>query len=190
MWEVKDGVLHTYEPDGGNHDFFKILSLTETKLVIQDMYHGRNTGTWHRLAKPKTKAPHDGEPRSAQEWMVLDFYDSFLSGSLWVNRKELSKILYQATSERNNEGRRSGSRDRMPDRSRQRFRRERGREVAPSETASEGLVRRFHGVIQQFQPAVHNHLRAQDGERAMAHFRHRHKRPLLSGRSAKVGQQK
>jgi hypothetical protein len=56
-WDVRDGVFHTFseDKDGGKtgENFFKIISLTETKFVIQDMYHGRHTGTWTRSAASK-----------------------------------------------------------------------------------------------------------------------------------------
>ena len=52
-WDVRDGVFHTFfvDKDGQQQkeNFFKIISLTKTKLVIQDMYHGRHTGTWTRI---------------------------------------------------------------------------------------------------------------------------------------------
>ena len=60
-WDMQDdtghhrhGVLHTYfeaTTETGTttgHNFFKIISLSETKLVIQDLYHGHHTGTWTR----------------------------------------------------------------------------------------------------------------------------------------------
>jgi hypothetical protein len=60
-WDMQDdtghhrqGVLHTFfeaTAETGTttgHNFFKIISLSKTKLVIQDMYHGRHTGTWTR----------------------------------------------------------------------------------------------------------------------------------------------
>ena len=50
-WEVSKGVLHIKA--GENEDFFKIISLTKTKFVIQDMYHGQHTGTWTRAAATK-----------------------------------------------------------------------------------------------------------------------------------------
>jgi hypothetical protein len=52
-WDVHDGVFHTFfvDKDGQQQkeNFFKIISLTKTKLIIQDMYHGRGTGTWTRI---------------------------------------------------------------------------------------------------------------------------------------------
>ena len=45
-WDVREGVFHT--KFHRNEDFFKIISLTKAKFVIQDMYHGRHTGTWTR----------------------------------------------------------------------------------------------------------------------------------------------
>jgi hypothetical protein len=60
-WDMNDdlghhrlGVLHTFfeataETDTTTgHNFFKIISLSETKLVIQDLYHGHHTGIWIR----------------------------------------------------------------------------------------------------------------------------------------------
>ena len=52
-WNVRDGVLNIRFH---REDSFKIVSLAETKLVIQDMYHGRHTGTWTRSAASKTAA--------------------------------------------------------------------------------------------------------------------------------------
>jgi hypothetical protein len=52
----RDGVIHTFfeaTAETGTttgHNFFKIISLSETKLVIQDLYHGHNRGTWIRLS--------------------------------------------------------------------------------------------------------------------------------------------
>jgi hypothetical protein len=52
-WEIKDAVFHTWRVDKDGQtcceNFFKIISLTKTKFVIQDMYHGRHTGTWTRI---------------------------------------------------------------------------------------------------------------------------------------------
>jgi hypothetical protein len=51
---VRDGVFHTVDlKQGTNKDYFRIISLTKTKIVIQDMYHGRHTGTWTRITAPK-----------------------------------------------------------------------------------------------------------------------------------------
>jgi hypothetical protein len=51
-WDVRDGVFHIFyvDRDGqrNKENFFKVISLSKTKFVIQDMYHGRNTGTWTR----------------------------------------------------------------------------------------------------------------------------------------------
>jgi len=51
-WDVSKGVFHTFreDKDGGKtgENFFKIISLTKTELVIQDKYHGQHTGTWTR----------------------------------------------------------------------------------------------------------------------------------------------
>jgi hypothetical protein len=54
-WDVRNGVFHTwYEATAltrttTGENFFKIISLSKTKFVIQDMYHGRHTGTWTKL---------------------------------------------------------------------------------------------------------------------------------------------
>jgi hypothetical protein len=51
-WEVRNGVFHTWFEDKANgttgNNEFRIISLSKTKFVIQDMYHGRHTGTWTR----------------------------------------------------------------------------------------------------------------------------------------------
>jgi hypothetical protein len=47
-WEVRGGVFHIKA--GENEDHFKIISLSKTKFVMQDMYHGQHTGTWTRAA--------------------------------------------------------------------------------------------------------------------------------------------
>ncbi len=51
-WEIKDAAFHTWRVEKNSQrcceNFFKIISLTKAKLVIQDMYHGRHTGTWTR----------------------------------------------------------------------------------------------------------------------------------------------
>jgi hypothetical protein len=54
-WDVRDGVFLTWYGDktyGGptstGNNSFKIISLSKTKFVLQDMYHGRHTGTWTR----------------------------------------------------------------------------------------------------------------------------------------------
>jgi hypothetical protein len=53
-WNVRNGVFHTVDlKEGTNKDSFKIISLTKAKFVIQDMYHGRHTGTWTRITAPK-----------------------------------------------------------------------------------------------------------------------------------------
>ena len=43
-WSVRNGVLYD------NRNSFKILSVSKTKLVIQDEAHGRHTGTLTRMA--------------------------------------------------------------------------------------------------------------------------------------------
>lgn len=50
IWDVRDGVLQYKSYGSHRTDYFKVLSLTETKLEIQDMYHGRHKGTWTRDA--------------------------------------------------------------------------------------------------------------------------------------------
>jgi hypothetical protein len=46
-WDVRNGVLiHHINPY--RDDEFKIISLTKSKLVIQDMHHGHGTATWTR----------------------------------------------------------------------------------------------------------------------------------------------
>lgn len=59
-WDLRKGVFHTFSQgeDGGmtGENFFKIVSLTKTKFVIQDMYHGRHTGTWTRGTVSKEAA--------------------------------------------------------------------------------------------------------------------------------------
>ena len=59
-WDVRDGEFHTfYEDKDGQavkNNFFKILSLTETKFVIQHKYHGQHTGTWTRSTASKDAA--------------------------------------------------------------------------------------------------------------------------------------
>jgi hypothetical protein len=51
-WEVRNGVFHIWFEDKDNgttgNNEFRIISLTKTEFVIQDMYHGRHTGTWTR----------------------------------------------------------------------------------------------------------------------------------------------
>jgi hypothetical protein len=54
-WDVHNGVFRTWfgntgygGPDSTGNNEFKILSLSKTKFVIQDMYHGRHTGSWTR----------------------------------------------------------------------------------------------------------------------------------------------
>ena len=54
-WDVHNGVFRTWfgntsygGPDSTGNNEFKILSLSKTKFVIQDMYHGRHTGIWTR----------------------------------------------------------------------------------------------------------------------------------------------
>lgn len=53
-WDVRDGVFHTRHHE--NEDFYKILSLTKTRFIFQDMYHGRHTGEWTRVAPATGKA--------------------------------------------------------------------------------------------------------------------------------------
>ena len=59
-WEVRNGVFHTWFEDKDNgttgNNEFRIISLSKTKFVIQDMYHGQHTGTWTRSA-PSNEAP-------------------------------------------------------------------------------------------------------------------------------------
>lgn len=53
----RDGVLHIsfMDKDGKSvkNNFFKIISLSETKLVIQDLYHGHGTGIWTRITEKR-----------------------------------------------------------------------------------------------------------------------------------------
>jgi hypothetical protein len=54
-WNVQEGVLAM---EGRSRTgFFKILSLTNDRLVIQDIHHGRNKGTWTR-AKQTSQLPN------------------------------------------------------------------------------------------------------------------------------------
>src|SRR4029450_7503689 len=41
-WDVRDGVFHARFHE--DRDSYKIISLTKTKFIIQDMYHGRHIG--------------------------------------------------------------------------------------------------------------------------------------------------
>jgi hypothetical protein len=51
-WDVRDGMFHEFGDKDGVlpkwESFSKIISLSKTKLIIQDMYHGRHRGTWTR----------------------------------------------------------------------------------------------------------------------------------------------
>jgi hypothetical protein len=54
-WNAQEGVLAM---EGRSRTgFFKILSLTNDRLVIQDIHHGRNKGTWTR-AKQTSQLPN------------------------------------------------------------------------------------------------------------------------------------
>jgi hypothetical protein len=84
-WDMKDnlghhrrGVLHTFFEDGETgettrNNFFKIISLSETKLVIQDLYHGRGTGTWTRSAASNEAAQAErASPTQTQRGEITD----------------------------------------------------------------------------------------------------------------------
>lgn len=66
-WDVRDGVLLIKYH---RQDSFKILSLTKTKLEIQDMYHGRHKGTWTRKASAPLARATPGE--SAEKQSIPD----------------------------------------------------------------------------------------------------------------------
>jgi hypothetical protein len=46
-WDVRHGVFYT------KRDSFTIIALTNSKLVIKDQAHTRNTGTWKRITAAK-----------------------------------------------------------------------------------------------------------------------------------------
>jgi len=48
-WYVRGGVLYV------GHNSYKILSLTDSKLVIKDEAHGRNTGELTRITEAEAK---------------------------------------------------------------------------------------------------------------------------------------
>jgi uncharacterized protein (DUF2147 family) len=47
-WDVRGGV-YLVKINPNRTDEFKIISLTKSKLVIQDLYHGHGIGTWTRI---------------------------------------------------------------------------------------------------------------------------------------------
>jgi hypothetical protein len=61
-WSVRDGVFHQTKKNGETvkDSSFKIISLTDRKFVIQDMYHGRGTASWTRIT------PASGESASSR----------------------------------------------------------------------------------------------------------------------------
>jgi hypothetical protein len=64
-WDVRQGVFHIKA--GENEDSFKIISLTETKFVFQDMHHGRHTGEWSRVADRLESHIDPVDPAKLQE---------------------------------------------------------------------------------------------------------------------------
>jgi hypothetical protein len=48
-WYVRDGILHV------GHNSYKILSLTDSKLAIQDEAHGRGTGELTKVTAAEAK---------------------------------------------------------------------------------------------------------------------------------------
>jgi hypothetical protein len=73
-WDVRSGMFLTWYGDeayGGTkssgNNSFKIISLSKTKFVIQDMYHGRHTGTWTRsTASKEAEQAENASPNQKQ----------------------------------------------------------------------------------------------------------------------------
>jgi hypothetical protein len=82
QWDVRDGMFHVWSE--GNlkwETFYKIISLSKTKFVIQDMYHGRHTGIWIRStpapepkkesrAAPTTDNPKMSDPNWTRTYKI------------------------------------------------------------------------------------------------------------------------